>query len=182
MIGRCFWEERFAGRVDFGNKRHPLPPDDDVQLPKGNQSEPIHNPKRKSTMRIPSSSVLRNATTPIDIIATGRLTIDPNFNGVPLSPRAVFGPAIDVMVLGAEYGLDTYCLLLHRAEFEVVGRRDAAGNALMMYKHLIRAMSMLTSWLVRMNRFGEIDVRILRDGVLIGTARIKKRIMPTAED
>ena len=182
VIGRCFWDEQFAGRVDFANKRHPLPPDDDVQLLGKNASERIHKSKRKSTTVIQSSNVLRNATTAGDMDETGRLTIDPKFNGVALSPRIVFGAAIDVMVLGAEYGPDTYCLLLHRAEVEVVGKRDAAGNALMMYKHLIRAMSMLTSWLVRINRFGEIDVRILRDGVLIGTARIKKRARPTADD
>ena len=180
VIGRFFWEERFAGRVDFANKRHPLPPGDHVHLPPGNESELIRKSNAKATS-IRSSSDLRNATTPVDVSDTGRLTIEPTFNGVPLSPRNVFGAAIDVMVFGAEYGPDTYCLRLQRAEVDIIGESDASGSALMKYKHLIRAMSILTSWMVRMDRFGEIDVRILRDGFLIGTVRIKKRIRSIAD-
>ena len=179
VIGRFFWAERFAGRVDFANKAHPLPPDDDVQLKSKEENKSIRNLKAEPTRSIRSSNDPRNTLVPVNVSDTGRLTIDPTFNGVPLSPRAVFGAAINVMVSGAEYGPDTYCLRLQSAEVDVIGKRDAAGDELMKYKHLIRAMSILTSWMARIDRFGEIDVRILRDGVTIGTVRIKKRSRST---
>lgn len=111
-----------------------------------------------------------------------RLSIVPTYRGVPLSPRTVFGAVINVMVQGAEVGPDTYCVSLRRAEVEVIGAKDAAGEPLLRYKSLIRAMGMLTSWMVAMNRFGEIDVEIQRDRVLIGRMRIKKRTGSTASD
>lgn len=176
VIGRFFWREQFAGRVDFAHKAHPLPPDDPSQSPVEKESNLVRKSEAGSTTSTGSVSVLPNATTSADVSDTGRLTIDPTFNGVPLSPRAVFGAAIDVMASGAEYGPDTSCLRLQRAEIDIIGRRDAAGNVLLKYKHLIRAMSILTSWLARINRFGEIDIKILRGGVWIGTVRIKNRV------
>lgn len=80
------------------------------------------------------------------------------------------------MVVGAEDGLDTYCLRLQRAGLDVVGQNDAVGEPLLKYKSLIRAMGMLMPWMVAMNRFGEINVEILRDAVLIGKVRIQKRV------
>lgn len=171
VIGRVFWRERFAGRVDIGNSDFPL---DGVDRVRGKQGggKVVWN----MTAEVSSSGIFLNSTVAVDLLDAARLTIIPIYNGVFISARSVFGTAINVMVIGAERGLDTFCLRLLRPEVEVVTEYDARGDPLLKYKHLVRIMRMLTTWMVGMDRFGEIDVEIWRGGVLIGRARIKDRV------
>lgn len=179
IIARYFWQGDFAGRVDIGNKNRPYPPTDDSPLAKlsqGSVSSANTDIETNTTTNVTSSQVFVNTTAGIDLLGAARLTIVPNYNGASISPRAVFGTAINVMVLGAENGPNTYCLQLLRPEVEIRSEYDAQGQPLLKYKHAIRAMAILTEWMVMRNEFGEIDVDILRGGVLIGKARIKKRV------
>lgn len=182
VIARFFWREEFAGRVEFANKAYPLPPMDDDSLGVGKLNNATNNIEVNSTVTAVSSTVVLSDTGATTILDAARLTIVPRFNGVSLSPRAVFGTAINAMVIGAEYGPNTYCLNLLRAGVHVFGMKDAAGEPLLRYKSLIRAMSMLMSWMVVQERWGEIDVDIKRDEVLIGRIRFKKRARSTANE
>ena len=180
VIARYFWRGVFAGRLDFANKKYPLPPMDESTPVDGKRSKASDEAGRISTALAEPTGKVINTTTAIDLVDGARLTINPIFRGGPLSSRTVFGAAIDVMVLGAENGPNTYCLRLQQAGVEIVGLKDADGEPLLKYKSLIRAMSILTSWMVAMNRFGEIDVDVLRDTTLIGRVRIQKRMSSTA--
>ena len=181
VIGRCFWDEHFAGRVDFANKQYPLPPEESGILGNEKQGNATNHSKVKLTAPIKSSDIFLNSTAAVDTLDAARLTIVPTYRGDPLSPRAVFGTAINIMVLGAENGPETYCIRSQQAEVEIIGENDAMGEPLLKYKSVIRAMSMLTSWMVAMNRFGEIDVEIQRNAILIGRVRIKNRRRSTAK-
>ncbi|KAM0802790.1 hypothetical protein BDR22DRAFT_887138 [Usnea florida] len=180
VIARYFWRGNFAGRLDFANKDHPLPPMEESSPVGGNWSNASYDEGGNSIVLEEPTDRFINTTTAIDIVDGARLTIKPVFRGVPLGSRTVFGAAVDVMVLGAEYGLDTYCLMLQRVGVQIVGLKDADGEPLLKYKSVIRAMSILTTWMVFMNRFGEVDVDILRDRTLIGRLRIQARRSSTA--
>ncbi|KAL6718192.1 hypothetical protein ACLMJK_004280 [Lecanora helva] len=182
MIGRFFWRGEFAGRVDFTNKGRPLPPTGDNVMIGGEQPSATSSLKGSPSAAASRSRLLLNSTAAVDVFEGARLTIVPTYNGVPLGSRDVFGAAINAMVLGAEYGLETYCLHLQRGYVEIIGKNDAAGEPMLKYKSVIRAMAMLASWMARMNRFGEIDAQIRRDDVVIGTARIKKRGRASASE
>lgn len=180
VVGRYYWRGRFAGRVDFANKAFPLPPDDGTAPIKGQVSvNATGAAETSSTTAVVLSDTFPDSIVAKNILQAGRLRIFPRYNGVPLTARAVFGTAIDVMVLSAENGVDTYCIRLQRAEVEIVGEVNAAGEPLLRYKSVIRAMIMLMSWMVAMNRFGEVEVEIRRYTLLIGKVRIKKRVHST---
>lgn len=180
VIARYFWRGHFAGRLDFANKDDPLPPMGESSPVGGNWSNSSDEAGRNSTALAEPTDGFINTTTAINNVDGARLTINPVFRGVTLSSRTVFGAAIDVMVIGAEYGPNTYCLMLQRAGVQITGLKDADGEPLLKYKSLIRAMSILTTWMVAMNRFGEVDVDILRDTTLIGRVRIQERRSTTA--
>ncbi len=175
IIGRVFWREDFAGRVDVANCDFPL---DSVELVDRKQGR--GDVRSNGTVGVGGSGIFLNSTVAVDLLDTARLTIVPRYDGAAISARSVFGTAINVMVLGAENGPNTYCLRLVRPEVEVVTEYDAGGNPLLKYKYLIRSMRMLTTWMVEMDRFGEIDVDVRRDGILIGRARIRSRVRLSA--
>lgn len=175
VIGRYFWQGQFAGRLDFANKNHPLPPGEENDSTSKQQRNASFGTETDTTAKMNSANSIAN-TTAINIFFDGaRLTIVPTYRGEPLSPRAVFGTAIDIMVLGFEYGLGTHCLRLQRSGMLIIGESDAAGEPLLKYKSLIRAMAMLLPWMIVMDRWGEIDVEIQRDTVVVGKVRIQKR-------
>lgn len=176
-IGRFFWRGEFAGRLDFASKRFPLPPDEREHHLAGPDRSGSFEVKGERAVAAAMTSISSNATMAVSIYEGARLSIVPIYRGVALSARAVFGSAIDTMVLGAEHGPDTYCLRLQRAGVDVIGERSAAGEPLLKCKSVIRAMSMLMPWMVTMGRFGEVDVQIRRDEVLIGRVRIERRIV-----
>ena len=175
VIARYFWRGDFAGRLDFANKNYPLPPEDENKSTNEQQSNSSVGAKANSSAMMSPAGIYPNTTAVTTFLEGARLTIRPAYRGVPLSPRAVFGTAIDIMVLGAEIGPDTYSQRLEWAGVEVIGEESAAGEPLLKYKSLIRAMGMLMPWMVAMDRFGEIDVEIQRDAVVIGRVRIRKR-------
>ena len=170
IIGRFYWREQFAGRVDIANSDYPL---DGVDFATGKQQ--ADEVPSNTTANVSHSGIFTNTTTAVDLIDSAKLTIVPRYNGASMSARSVFGTAINVIVSGAEKGPDTYCLRLLLPEVDVVTEYDANGNPLLRYKYVIRAMGMLTTWMVGMERFGEIDVGVLRGGGLIGRVRVRKR-------
>ena len=172
VIGRFFWSGQFAGRLDFAHKAYPLPPEGTNHDIVGDKSAAVGT---ESTASAVQTGTFSNATMVVGLFEGARLSIVPIYGAASLSARAVFGTAIDVMVLGAEHGPDTYCLRLQRAGVEVIGESTAAGEPLLKYKSLIRAMSMLMPWMVTVGRFGEVDVQIRRNEVLIGRVRFQKR-------
>ena len=163
------------GRLDFASKRFPLPPEEmERHLARPEQSGSLEV-KGEPASAAATTKISSNTTMVVSLFEGARLSIVPIYRGVALSARAVFGSAIDIMVLGAENGPDTYCLRLQRAGLEVIGERSAAGEPLLKYKSVVRAMSMLMPWMVAVGRFGEVDVQIRRDEVLIGRVRIERR-------
>ena len=175
VIGRFFWRKNFVGRLDFASKRFPLPPDEtELHLARPDWREDVEV-KGEPAAAAAKASIPSNATMLVSLYEGARLSIIPIYRGVVLSARAVFGSVIDIMVFGAEHGPDTYCLRLQRAGIEVIGERGAAGEPALKYKSVIRAMSMLMPWMVAVGRFGEVDVQIRRNGVLIGRVRIERR-------
>ena len=169
VIARYSWLGDFVGRLDLGNEDSPLPQTD------GDLSSGGKLGSSNQTAVTSSAELMTNITTANNLVDGARLTINPTYRGLPLSPRSVFGIAIDIMVLGAEYGPNTYCLSLQRTGVEVIGLNDAGGEPLLKYKSLIRTMGILMPWMVAMQRYGEIDVEIRRDSVLVGKLRIKSR-------
>lgn len=169
VIGRYSWQEEFVGRLDFGNRRYPLPGDEGYNNG-ARQSNASFNAETNSSAALSSDSTV--VSEPFD---GARLTIVPTYRGERLSPRELFGTAIDIMVLSADYGLETYCLRLQRYGLVIIGAEDTRRQPLLKYKYLIRAMGMLLPWMVANGRLGEIDVKILRDGVVAGNVRIEKR-------
>ena len=180
VIARYFWRGEFTGRLDFANKKYPLPPEDESKSTSEQHRSSSIEAKANSSAVVSPAGIYPNATAVTTLLEGARLAISPTYRGVPLSPRAVFGTAIDIMVLGAETGPDTYCQRLERAGVEVIGEESAAGEPLLTYKSLIRAMGMLMPWMIAMDRFGEIDVEIRRDAVMIGRVRILKRVRSAA--
>ena len=176
LIGRFFWRGEFAGRLDFASKRFPLPPEGIEHYLAGTDRRGNVEVKGESAAAAVKTGVSFNSTMAVSQYEGARLSITPIYRGVALSARAVFGSAINIMVLGAEHGPDTYCLRLQRAGVDVIGERSAAGEPLLKYKSVIRAMGMLMPWMVTIGRFGEVDVQIRRDEVLIGRVRIERRI------
>lgn len=175
VIGRFCWRGQFAGRLDLANKKYPLPPTDRISFNE-EQTNASAEARGNSAKKASQAGEYSNVTLVADSMDGARLTIVPTYQGAQLSPRDVFGSAIDALVFGAEYGLDTYCLRLQRAGLDVVGQNDAAGEPLLKYKSLVRAMGILMPWMVAMNRFGEINVEIRRDAIPIGKVRIQKRV------
>ena len=172
VIARFFWRGDFAGRLDFTNKKFPFPPMDAVGPVVGAAN---NNQSDNTTTLIQRSDTTLNTDLTAGLVDGARLSIIPTYNGVPLSPRSVFGTAIDVMVLGADFGPNVYCDGDQRPGLQITGARGANGEPLLKYKSLIRAMSVLMSWMVSMNRFGEIDVDVLRNDVVVGNVKIRKR-------
>ena len=180
VIARYFWRGEFTGRLDFANKKYPLPPEDESRPRSEQHSNSNLGAKASPSAMMSPPGNYSNTTAITTYLEGARLTLRPMYRGVPLSPRAVFGTAIDIMVLGAEIGPDTYCQRLERTGVEAIGEENAAGEPLLKYKSLIRAMGMLMPWMVAMDRFGEIDVEIRRDAVMIGRVKIRKRVRSAA--
>ncbi|KAL8793870.1 MAG: hypothetical protein Q9195_003596 [Heterodermia aff. obscurata] len=170
VIGRFFWSGQFAGRLDFANKAYPLPPE---EANHGITSDKSAGVEKESTAAADQTGIFSNASMVVGLFEGARLSIVPVYRAASLSARAVFGKAIDIMVLGAEHGPNTYCLRLQRGGVDVIGEMSAAGEPLLKYKSLIRAMSMLMPWMVTVGRFAAVDVQIRRDEVLIGRVRFQ---------
>lgn len=105
---------------------------------------------------------------------TPQLRVSPMYNGLPMTAKDIFTIALSVMVLGAEQGPKTACVRIRGDAFDMVPIFDSHGQSLLKYHSLIRAMRLLTRWMAAMNRFGEIDIELIRDEVTIGVGRLKK--------
>lgn len=113
------------------------------------------------------------ATMGTQLQATHQLAIVPTYRGVRMTATLVFATALAVMVAGAEQGPESACTGFHDPGVQLVPERDARGRPLITWSQVIKAMRLLTRWMVAQDRYEEIDLRILRDGRLIAKGRLK---------
>ena len=118
-----------------------------------------------------ASNSSRHGNRPLSV---PQLRIVPRYNGVPMTSQSVFIAALSAMVLGAEKGPDTLCPRVTADEWELTPIIDVTGRSTMRFRSLIKAMRLLTGWMVAMNRYGEIDVELQRAGAVIGTVQLRK--------
>ena len=118
---------------------------------------------------------MTNGTTKSQPRAPYRLGIHPTYDGRPLTARQVFDRALRTMVSGSERGIDTVVDRFEDPGIEVNSARDpVTGELLLKWRQVIKAMRMLARWMVARNRYGEVNVEILRDGENIGRVRLKQ--------
>ena len=110
----------------------------------------------------------------IKTLYSPQLQVMPIYNGLPMTARDIFAVALSAMILGAEKGPNTACQGIRDHGLDMIPIFDTQGHSLLKYHSLIRAMRVLTRWMVAKNRFGEVDIELTRDGVVIGIGRLKK--------
>ena len=115
-----------------------------------------------------------NSNSEITTLHSPQLQVVPTYNGLPMTSNYVFAIALAVMVLGAEKGPQQACTGIRDDSFDMIPIFDMQRQSLLKYHSLIKAMRVLTRWMVANNRFGEVDVELWRDGVVIGIGRLKK--------
>lgn len=118
-----------------------------------------------------SSNFSISETSPLH---TPQLQVVPTYHGLPMTAKEIFTIALSTMVLGAEERPASACGGIQGNAFDMIPIFDSHGGSLLKYHSLIRAMRVLTRWMAARNRFGEIDIELLRDGVVIGVGRLKK--------
>ncbi|KAL9064727.1 MAG: hypothetical protein Q9161_008698 [Pseudevernia consocians] len=189
-LGRFFWQGHYEGSVEF--MRRVLVPTSLQGTHKAGTSDApglsdSYNKSSAGATRAadplqtllltpdPDISIVTNAsnrgTPPLD---APHLRVVPTYNGLPMTSKEIFTIALATMVLGAEQGPETACSGIMGAALDVIPIIDAQGQPLLKYHSLIKAMRVLTRWMVAKNRFGEIDVELIRDGVVIAIGRLKK--------
>ncbi|MCJ1455180.1 hypothetical protein MMC28_005534 [Mycoblastus sanguinarius] len=159
IVGRYFWRGQSKGHVDIGYRSIS---DNITEVNQGDIN-----------LVYPDLSI--NATGGIGTtLEAPQLEIVPHYRGLPMTARQVFGTALGVMVAGAEGGPENPCPGFANAEFEVEPELDAQGQPLLEYRQLIKAMKILTRWMVAKRYYAEIDIKLRRDGLEIAQARLKQ--------
>lgn len=177
-LGRFFWQRNYEGSVNFMH-RLLVPTFLRGTHKAGTSDAPGSSESRNQTMLLTPdpdvSVVVTNASNPgTGPLEAPQLRVVPTYNGLAMTSKEIFTIALSTMVLGAEQGPETPCSGIIGDAFDVIPIIDAHGRSLLKYRSLIRAMRVLTRWMVAKNRFGEIDVELIRDGVVIGIGRLKK--------
>lgn len=86
------------------------------------------------------------------------------------------------MRLGAKKGPDEPCPRILGDAWEMIPIFDAEGQSMMKFCSRIKAMRLLTRWVGGgKNRFGEVDIELMRDGAVIGIERLKILGLEVAE-
>lgn len=98
-------------------------------------------------------------------------TITPN--GRRITIRHLFHTLFPVLVTAAERGVRTSFPGDDAGDFTFVPALDAGGRSLMVYGDLIRAATYVGVTAVEEDRFQEVDVEVVRDGVRIGGGRLR---------
>lgn len=96
------------------------------------------------------------------------------YRGVLMDTRDVFGTAIGLMVLGAERGPDSLCPELHSPDFDLWPTIDAQGESVLKMGSLVKVVPSLMGFMVSGDRFAEMDIQLLNDGVTVAQAKLKK--------
>ena len=134
-------------------------------------------PGNSSFMVSDVAANVTDATSETPLQTMYRLEIRPTYNGRPMTSRQVFDRALRVMVSGSERGIHAVVDGYEDPGIEVTSRRDpATGELLLQWRYVIKAMRILTKWMVAMDRFGEIYVEILRDDDTVGEVRLKQGV------
>ena len=122
-----------------------------------------------------SAANVPTKTNELDVaLAAGQLRVIPRYNGAPMSTHDVFTRALNAMVQGAENGPNAPCNGIPGVRgFDITPERDEQGQSLLKYRQVIKAMRILTRWMVAMERFGEIDFVLEGNGVIIARGRIQ---------
>lgn len=102
-----------------------------------------------------------------------QLEVIPTYNGRSMTARDIFAIALSTIVLGAEEGPETSCSGIQDDALDIIPIFDTQGQSLLKYRSLVKAMRLLTNWMAAKNRFGEIDIELTRDGVVIAIGRLK---------
>ena len=187
-IGKFFWQRQYEGRVRF--LRESTPPTSFLRARRAgmennsdwsgvfNRSLAEGAGGAEDSLRTADpddSTVFSNGSMgEMSTLSTPHLRVAPTYNGLSMTAKDTFTIALSVMVLGAEQGPKTACARIRGDAFDMNPIFDAHGQSLLKYHSLIRAMRLLTRWMVAMNRFGEVDIELLRDEVTIGLGRLKK--------
>lgn len=115
-----------------------------------------------------------NITTDLgDSLTAGQLRVTPSYSGASMSAYDVFSVVLTVMVVGAETGPESPCNDIPYAGVVITPERDEQGQSLLKYRQLIKAMRIVSHWMVAKKRFGEVDFTLERDGVKIAQGRIQ---------
>ena len=110
----------------------------------------------------------------ISLEAHHQTRVIPTYRGAKMSSFEVFRWALEAMVVAAEQGPNVRCNGL-RVDSGIIIRSeyDGRGQSLLWYRHVIKAMKILTRWMVDNDRFAEMDFELQRDGVTIAQGRIQ---------
>lgn len=126
-----------------------------------------------------SGSGFPTTTTTLGVALTaGQLRVTPSYSGASMSAHDVFSRVLAVMVVGAETGPESPCNgIVGRAGgiagIDITPERDEQGHSLLKYRQLIKAMRIVSHWMVAKKRFGEVDFELKRDGVKIAQGRLQ---------
>lgn len=187
-VGKLFWQRHYEGRVRF--LRRDTDPTSSLRARQaGMEDNLLWNCSSNTSLSEAAGGadnllstadpdippILNNntisATSPPN---TPQLEVVPTYNGLPMTAKDIFTIALSTMVLGAEQGPKTPCLGITGDAFDMVPLFDSHGQSLLKYHSLIRAMRLLTRWMAAMHRFGEVDIQLVRDEVVIGLGRLKR--------
>ena len=187
-IGKFFWQRHYEGRIRFlredtvptsSLRRRRAGMEDNLSL-NGSFNRSLAEEAGGAedlllTADPDDSTVLSNGSmVDMSLLTTPQLRVAPTYNGLPMTAHDIFTLAISVMVLGAEQGPKNACPRIRGDAFDMIPIFDSHGQSLLKYHSLIRAMRLLTRWMVAMHRFGEIDIELIRDDVTIGLGRLKR--------
>ena len=125
---------------------------------------------------IDMASNMLNGTSKPPFQTPYQIEIRPTYNGVSMSAREIFQIALDVMVAGSEQGINTPVDHNLGSYFMVwTARRDPqTGQPLLRWRQVIKAMKLLTRWMVALDHFGEVDVEILKAGDSVARIRLQQ--------
>ncbi|CAD6594047.1 MAG: hypothetical protein ASARMPREDX12_007994 [Alectoria sarmentosa] len=115
-----------------------------------------------------------NSNNKIITLHSPQLQVVPTYNGLPMTSNYILAIALTIMALGAEKGPQQACNGIRDGSFDMIPILDTQGQSLLKFHSLIKAMRVLTRLMVAKNKFGEVDVELWRDGVVIGIGRLKK--------
>ena len=122
-----------------------------------------------------------NTTTDLEVSLTaGQLRVIPRYNGASMTTYHVFSKVLAVMGVGADTGPEEPCNSLSGVGgFAITPEVDDQGQSRLKYRQLIKAMRILSRWMVAQERFGEIDFELQKDGVKIAQGRIQNIPSPS---
>ena len=102
------------------------------------------------------------------------------FEGVTMSPEQVFSSVLAVMVWGKEQGPETLCEGFDDDDFRMIPQKDLkTGQSRLKWGYVIKAARSLAAWMVEEGAYGEANLDIIRDGILVGQGRIRKAVSST---